>query len=156
DLPLVDAPIQAKNTSTGAIFSTRSGQDGAYFLRSLPPGTYEFSATYPGLVPFQKRDLAIRNGESVRLDVKIEWPDLDSLGESREDVAERHKWVPPKGSMPRLPDGKPDFSGLWLNLEPTDPGNPEPLPWAADQRKKEIENHMLDWPELRCLPIGPI
>jgi hypothetical protein len=155
-LALSDAPIQAKNTSTGAIFSARSEEDGTYVLRGLPAGSYEISASYPGLVPFKKPDVAVGDAESRRLDIRIEYPYLAPLGESREDDAARHKLVPPKGRMPRLAGGKPDLSGLWLNLELMDPGNPEPLPWAAAWRKKQIENHMIDWPELRCLPIGPI
>jgi hypothetical protein len=155
-LPLTDAPIQARNTSTGAIFAARSEPDGTYVLRGLPAGSYEVSASYPGLVPFQKPEVAVRDAESMRLDIRIEYPYLAPLGESREDDAARHKLVPPRGRTPRLASGKPDLSGLWLNLELMDPGKPEPLPWAAAWRKKQIENHMLDWPELRCLPIGPI
>jgi len=155
-LPLSDAPIQAKNTSTGAIVAARSEADGTYVLRGLTAGSYEISASYPGLVPFEKPSVEVHEAESRRLDIRIEYPYLAPLGESREDDVARHKLVPPKGRTPRLPGGKPDLSGLWLNLELMEPGHPEPLPWAAAWRKKQIENHMIDWPELRCLPIGPI
>lgn len=155
-LPLSDAPIQAKNTSTGANLSTRSEQDGTYVLRGLPTGSYEISVSYPGLVPFKRTDVAVRDAESLRLDIRIEYPYFAPVGESREDDAARRKLAPPKGRTRRLADGTPDLSGLWLNLDLIDPGNPEPLPWAAARRKQQIENHMLDWPELRCLPIGPI
>jgi len=155
-LPLSDAPIQAKNTSTGATISARSQQDGKYVLGDLAAGSYEVSASYPGLVPFYRPDVTVGNAESVRLNIRIEPPDGQSLGESQVDDAARHKLVPPRGRMPRLAGGKPDLSGLWLNLDLIDPGNPEPLPWAAARRRQQIENHRLDWPELRCLPIGPI
>jgi carboxypeptidase family protein len=155
-LPLSDAPIQAKNTSTGAIFSARSEKDGTYVLRSLPAGSYDISASYPGLVPFKKPEVAVGDAESRRLDIRIEYPYFAPLGESREDDIARHRLAPPKGRMRHLADGTPDLSGLWLNLELVDPGNPEPLPWASARRKQQIENHMIDWPELRCLPIGPI
>jgi hypothetical protein len=155
-LPLPDAPIQVKNMATGATVSTRSGEDGTYSLRGLLAGTYEVAVSYPGLVPFTKPDVAVGDTESVQFNVRIEYPYFAPPGESREDDAARHKLVPPKGRTPRLSNGKPDLSGLWLNLEPVDPGTPEPLPWAAARRKQQIENHMIDWPELRCLPIGPI
>ncbi len=154
--PLADAPIQAKNTSSGATISARSQLDGKYVLAGLTAGSYEVSASYPGLAPFHRPDVAVGNAESVRLDIRIEPPDGQGLGESLADDAARHKLVPPRGRMPRLAGGKPDLSGLWLNLDQIDGGNPEPLPWAADRRKQQIENHRLDWPELRCLPIGPI
>jgi len=155
-LPLSDASIQAKNMSTGATISAQSEQDGKYVLGGLATGSYEVSASYPGLVPFHRPEVMVGNAESVRLDIRIEPPDGQSLGESQVDDAARHKLVPPRGRMPRLAGGRPDLSGLWLNLDLTDPGNPEPLPWAAARRKEQIENHRLDWPELRCLPIGPI
>ena len=155
-LALSDAPIQVKNAATGAILSTRSQQDGTYVLRGLPAGSYEISASYPGLVPFKRLDVTVRDAESLRLDIRMEYPYLAPLGESREDDAARSKLAPPKGPTRRLADGRPDLSGLWLNLDLIDPGHPEPLPWAAARRKQQIENHMLDWPELRCLPIGPI
>jgi len=155
-LPLSDAPIQAKNTSTGAVSQVRSEPDGTYILRGLPAGTYQVSASYPGLLPFNRSDVAVRAAESVRLDIRIEYPYLAPLGESKEDDAARRRLGHPDGRMPRLPGGKPDLSGLWLNLDLVDPGNPEPLPWAAARRKQELENHSLDWPELHCLPVGPI
>jgi len=154
--PLPDAPIQAKNASSGATVSARSGQDGKYVLEGLAAGSYEVSASYPGLVTFRRSDVTVGNAESVGLNIRIEPPDGQSLGESQVDDAARHKLVPPRGRMPRLAGGRPDLSGLWLNLEQIDPGEPEPLPWAAARRLQQIENHRLDWPELRCLPIGPI
>ncbi len=155
-LPLPDAPIEVKNMSTGAISPARTEHDGVYTVHGLAAGSYEVSASYPGLVSFNKRDVKVGAAESVFLDIQIESPNLAPVGETREDDAVRHKLVPPKGPMPRLADGTPDLSGLWLNLEQIDVGDPEPLPWAVARRKQQIENHMLDWPELRCLPIGPI
>ena len=155
-LPLPDAPIQAKNKSTGAISKARSEADGTYYLRGLTAGSYEVSASYPGLLPFNKPNVTVGAAESIELEIRIEYPYLAPLGESKEDDETRHKLAAPQGPMPRLADGKPDLSGLWLNLELVDVGEPEPLAWAVARRKQQIENHMIDWPELRCLPIGPI
>src|SRR5947207_2373985 len=79
--PLSDAPIQAKNMSTGVTISVRSAQDGKYVLGGLAAGSYEVSASYPGLVPFHRPDVAVGNAESVRIDIRIEPPDGQSLGE---------------------------------------------------------------------------
>src|SRR5262249_41131595 len=74
-LPLADAPIQAKNTSSGAVYNARSGQDGAYTMR-VPVGTYEVSASYPGLVPYKIPDIDVEPGEPALLEIKIESPYL--------------------------------------------------------------------------------
>src|SRR5580693_1486466 len=61
----------------------------------------------------------------------------------------------PPGPVPRMPDGKPDLSGVW-NGQRELPGDPEPemLPWAAALTKQRTENYSADDPEARCVPGG--
>jgi len=60
----------------------------------------------------------------------------------------------PSRPAPRLPNGKPDLSGVWLANEDRYPEEPAALPWAAALIKERIENNFKDAPHTRCLPEG--
>ncbi len=61
----------------------------------------------------------------------------------------------PSGPVPRMPDGKPDLSGLW-NSQRALPGQPGPemLPWAEKLTNDRTENYSAEDPEAHCLPGG--
>jgi hypothetical protein len=53
-----------------------------------------------------------------------------------------------------LPDGKPDLSGAWYGQKVVDPGNPKLKPWAVAIKKERDDNHIRDFPQSFCLPLG--
>jgi hypothetical protein len=64
---------------------------------------------------------------------------------------------PPEGPTPRMPDGKPDLSGVWLigNYSFANMGGPLPLqPWAQKVMQERRATHGKDDPEAKCLPGG--
>jgi hypothetical protein len=61
---------------------------------------------------------------------------------------------PPSGPTPRMSDGQPDLSGLWLQPRTVERGKPEMLPSAASIFKQRTENNMRDMPSAQCLPMG--
>ena len=63
----------------------------------------------------------------------------------------------PSGPVPRLPDGKPDLSGMWhaFGSVGREVKAPNMLPWAEEVVARHIVNNSAEDFEARCLPGGP-
>lgn len=62
---------------------------------------------------------------------------------------------PPEGPAPKMPDGKPDLSGVWNpGLGFASIGQISLQPWADALYKERRANLSKDDPESRCLPAG--
>jgi hypothetical protein len=53
-----------------------------------------------------------------------------------------------------MPDGKPDLSGIWINVYNPDSAGPSLQPWAADLLRQRMENNSKDYPGAYCLPAN--
>jgi len=149
------AAIQATNVATKALYKAESSATGAYTLAQLPAGTYDLSATVPGMVPFEQKNIAVRAAQTVQLNIKVGDFSLNTVGEDRqffEGLTTRHKT--PAGPTPRTANGKPDLSGVWLGTFLQDSGKPELTPFAQALVKQRTENHLNDVPSSRCQPNG--
>jgi hypothetical protein len=61
----------------------------------------------------------------------------------------------PQGPLPKMPDGKPDLSGVWSpGLSFTQMGQVPLQPWAEKVYKERRETLSKDDPEGNCLPAG--
>jgi hypothetical protein len=148
------APIEATNTGTKAVYKATSLGNGAYQL-ALPAGKYDLSVALLGFNPFSQQDVVITAGQTVRLDIHITDYQLGTLGDGREfriDLLSPHP--APSGPVPRTPDGKPDFTGVWYAQRTVDPGKAEPLPWAEKIIQERVANNSKDAPGAHCLPRG--
>jgi len=91
----------------------------------------------------------------VRLNIKLNDFSLNTVGEDRqffEGLTTRHKT--PAGPAPRMANGKPDFSGVWLGTFLQDSGKPELTPSAQAIVNERAGNHLKDVPSSRCQPNG--
>jgi hypothetical protein len=157
--PVADAPIQARNQQSGAVVRAITSADGRYTLASLPAGTYDMSIVMPccAFQPFSRQNVALQAGQALRLDVRLEEGlSLNTLGDDPGTFAAllRKRSKIPARPVPRLSNGKPDFSGVWLANGDRYPDAPAVLPWAAALVKERVENNMKDAPHTRCMPQG--
>jgi carboxypeptidase family protein len=152
---LPNAPVRARNTATGEAYSAQSAANGNYTLAGLPPASYDLSVGVPLFVPFQRKNIAVRAGQTVRVDIALDDVNLGTLGDGGADFQKLLALPPaPTGPAPRTRDGKPDLNGVWLPSLPRVAVQPEPLPWAEKIAHERQENFAKDIPSSHCLPLG--
>src|SRR4051812_45088874 len=69
---VASAPIEARNTGTGAVFQAASSATGNYTIAALPSGTYELNVTVPGFKKYVRQNLLVQNAQTMRIDVALE------------------------------------------------------------------------------------
>jgi hypothetical protein len=147
--------VEATNIATKQVYRTASSDSGSYALAQLPAGVYNIAVNALAYNAYSQQNVKVAAGETLRLDIRLFDFQLDTLGDGREfrtDLLSPHPT--PSGPTPRMPDGKPDFSGVYYAQRPVDAGRPEPLPWAAKLIKERSENNSKDAPGAHCLPRG--
>lgn len=155
--------VQATNTATGVVFRATSSATGEYSFTKLPAGSYDLTATWPGVAPFAQKNVAVKSGANERVDIAMkEGSQLSTLGEDPLAIAaDLRRHHPPAGPAPKTGDGKPDLSGIWWSPRTVDPGKPEFLPNAIEVARKRVEDNRKDSPQAHCLPnavtrVGPL
>jgi hypothetical protein len=148
------ASIRATDAATGRTYHATSTANGSYALGPLPAGTYTLIVPRIGFnfVRFEKQHIDVRAGETVRLDVQLEWPGgIYSPGDDI-SIAVRSRSPAPSGPVPRTPDGRPDLSGAWLGSDDPDPEELSLQPWARALTTERARNQGRDMPAGFCLP----
>jgi hypothetical protein len=156
--PLAGVSVEGRNTETGTDYKAVSSAEGKYTLVRLPPGKYDIFVINPNYRPFVRRGVVIIAGQSLPLEIQLS-PSTALLGTLGEMPALfellSKKPPPPPGPTPRIQDGKPDFSGVWL-ISPSSLGGssrqPDLLPWARAAFRERVLNEYKDKPSARCLP----
>jgi hypothetical protein len=153
--PVKNAVVEAKNAAAGSTIRATSSERGEYQLQ-VPAGNYDLSVPMPCCQwgSFSQSNLAVRAGEGRRLDIRLPWgANLGALGDDPILLLDefRDRAAVPAGPTPRAADGKPDLSGIWINVYNPDTLPPPLQPWAEALLKERIANSSKDYPGAYCL-----
>src|SRR5262245_22069833 len=148
------ASVFAKNVTSGTPFKTNSSRTGTFSISGLPSGTYELAVPDIGFSyrAQTKKDLAVQAGQTLRSDFALEWSaNLGTVGDDT-FLTIRNRYAGLTGPTPRMPDGTPDFSGMWNGSEDPHREPPSALDWALAIQKERFANSFKDAPSGFCLP----
>jgi len=135
-----------------------SSANGEYRL-NLPPGIYDVSVPMPCCQygSFTQPGVAVNAGETRRLNIRLPWgANLGTIGDDPILLLNefRERAAVPRGPAPRTADGKPDVSGIWINVYNPDSPPPPLQPWADQLHRQRQENDSKDYPGGFCLPAN--
>ena len=157
DGPVARATVQAKHVATGAVFTAISASSGQFDFRDLPAGAYEVAVPGTGIstTRFVQQNVMVDTGKPATLNIVLQKANQGVLGDDNAYLAIRSKYANVRGQAPRMPDGRPDLTGMWnASVDP----NPIPaalLPWAENVWKQRNANAQRDHPDALCLPGDP-
>jgi hypothetical protein len=156
--PVEHATVRLKNSATGKVSDIRGSDQGVYVFSKLLPSSYDLTIPKLGFTfkEQERRNIAVKPGQTVRLDLRLEW--AGNLGTPGDDFFgfNRSKWAPSGKPTPRAADGKPDLSGVWYAPTQGDAEKPGLLPWAEAVVKEREANDGIDGPSNFCLPANPL
>lgn len=153
----LEADVTLTNVQSGAVFKGRLTRDGRYSVSGLPDGTYNIDMVVPSRMyeRYQRANVVVAGGKAVELDLSVPWGmNLGTVGDDPllQGADLRAKTRNVDGPVARLPDGKPDLSGVWTNIGDAVAPPPMPLkPWAQEMADK-LAAIRQDNPGAYCLP----
>ncbi len=141
---LESVAVSMTNKATGEAKSVPLPATGVFTIAGLAPGAYDL------IIPigccmytrYEQQGVNIEAGKALKVDLPIGWGmNLGTIGDDPVQLANdiRASAGDVSGPVPRMPDGKVDFSGFWANI-PAPPGQgprlPPMQPWAAEMQQQ--------------------
>src|SRR5512144_2626354 len=67
-----NAPLELKNSETGAVYQTATSSTGNYTFQQLPASTYQLTVNVPGFKTHVRQNLGVQAAQTIRIDVVLE------------------------------------------------------------------------------------
>ncbi len=67
-----NAPMEVKNTETGAVYQVATSDTGNYTLAQMPIGTYELTISVAGFKKFVRQNITVQATQTTRIDATLE------------------------------------------------------------------------------------
>jgi len=151
-----DAPVWIRNAEAGIDERTMSSADGRYEFPDLPPGDYRLTVTMPCclFMPYVNDSVDVARRGTTEFDIQLVAFNVDVEGDNPYQVTEEliDRQTVPDLPVPRMPDGRPDLSGVWLPTDDPFPEDAKPLEWAGKIAAERAANFFIDSPSAHCLP----
>lgn len=158
----LDTPIYLTHIDTGAEYSANVLREGGYEVDGLSPGRYRVS--FPSACcmyqSFTNDDVVVTAGETLEYNVYLGWHiNLGTIGDDPGMLGNdmRAKADDVSGPAPRMPDGKPDLSGIWYNISRAgEREQPSMRPWALEIERQLREMGVDPIAGAYCLPYSAV
>jgi hypothetical protein len=158
----LDTPIFLTHIDTGAEYSANVLREGQYEITGLQAGRYRIS--FPSSCcmysSYTNDDVTIAAGETLNYDLNLQWHiNLGTIGDDPamlgNDMREKSDDI--SGPVPRMPDGTPDLSGIWLTVARTGAREaPSMQPWALEIERQLREMGVDPIAGAYCLPYSAV
>jgi len=158
----LDTPIYATHKESDVVYSADVSREGRYEIGSLPPGDYKvsFPSSCCMYQTYDNESVVIAPGQDLELDLNLEWHiNLGTIGDDPGMLSNdmRAQAGDVSGPAPRMPDGRPDLSGVWYNVPLSVPPNqPSLQPWAAEIDRQLEELRVDRNAGAYCLPQSAV
>jgi hypothetical protein len=151
--------IRANDAESREQARAESSTEGGYQLSGLAPGKYTLEVSTPccAYKSYDSEVLVVGRGQSVEFDINLEEGDsFNTVGDDPGVIAAamRSEAVIPDEPSPRMANGRPDLSGVWLIGDDPFAEKAQGLPWAQELFEQRQENYGIDSPHNQCLPGG--
>ena len=151
--PLDRVQVRVRSGSDGPVQEFQTKADGKFSF-SVTPGAYDVFAAKIAYNAFTKRGVTVAANANLKLDITMNAISNEGVPGEFSFLELRARTAEVTGTVPRMPDGKPDLSGVWLPGFPLEPDDPVMKPGAAALQKKNAATTGAADPRAHCLPSG--
>ncbi len=155
----LEATVTMRRAVTEVEYKARIQANGEFEVSGLPPGAYDLRIPVACCLyrSFEQKGVTITAGQALKQDINLRWgSNLGTIGDDpgKLSMDMRSKAGDISGPAPRMADGKPDLSGMWIKVLDTPDARaqvPKLMPWASEMNQ-QLQRMNRQPASVYCLP----